>query len=532
MLPNLDQLKQLFRQGVSYSCKNASWFFPPHEKATQHQLELVNKAQNMTEFMSAVNIFNPTIAARFDVPKPVCTNCMLKHTNPQWGEGIHGWYFFVGNYGLTDSPYAYCITFFRSEIAPPEAVKYPNRGDAVGWLIGGGYGNKDEWINIPYEFVQMDYKELSYSTFTLEGKGDKIKSCFLRTTQPMTFEFGLSFTDTKGTSRSIFSTQVSRTPPMEAGKHGFIGFGMPGYGSLYWSYTDMDIQSVIDSKNYTNGKGWMDHQNLKLAGVQGFMPGSTTSAQVLYTVGTTFAKPGVIGWTWNLIQDMESGIQYMISTILPDGYHDNPSTYKPGTVLPKAAICNVYKQGVPMVSPGSCEDLKCVVSKVQVVNGHPYPLEMNFTLPGGKKVVTRAVYGLNLFTNSSGSVSCESPGLLFDENNKPIGYSLLELNGPLTKQEIVQNNLRLAGGDPTNQPVVQDIIDSMNTTQPISRKIVAFIIILLPLFLFIFFVVFIFSRPRSWRKFGFVVVLTLVFQMIFASYMILYGARRQLPVTG
>ena len=518
---SLSQLKSLYKEGIDYAKNKAPWFFPPIEDAISQQLQLVQKAPDLTTFMAAVNLSNPTFQGAFDTPVPIPQNNLLSTTPPQWGSGAFGWYFFVGNFGLTDDPISYCFTFFRCEVAPPGAVTLKNRGNAVAWFIGGGYGkNEQDWVTVPYEYIQMNYTPLTYSTFTLEGKGEKyIGDCYLKTTEPFVFTFNINFTDLDGNSHSVQSVSQSLVPPQQAGDRGYISYGFPGLASLYWSYTDMDVTAVIDGKTYYGGKGWMDHQTMKIAGVKAFVPGSTVNHQALFTVLKTISGPANNqGWTWNMIQDLESGIQYMIATRLPKGYHDNPSSFQPGLKL-KETICNMYKDGAPYIKPEGCKDLVIEISKVQVANGHSYPLEINFTLPGGKKVISRTVSGLNLFTNNAAQISCESPGILYDESGqKQIGYSLLELNGPLTRSEVITKALKLSGGDPSSQTQVSILNKAATGYQPTSRKIVAFLIVFMPLILLVVFIWLIFhSKKGRWDRFGLVVVVILLLEIVMVT---------------
>jgi len=516
---SLDQLKKLHKDGITYAKKQAGWFFPPINESIDMQEELVQNAKDLNTFMAAVNITNPTFASAFNVPEPICDNCLLETTPPQFGQGSFGWYFLVGNFGNM----AYNFTFVRNEIAPPGAVTLQDRNEAVRWFVCGGYGSsKTDWVTIPYDYIYMKYTPLTYSTFTLVGGGgDYIKNCTLETTQPMTFTFKLEFNDAKGQPHSVQSVQTSLVPPQKNAPNALTKFGLPGLASLYWSYTDMDVTSVIDSQPYFNGKGWLDHQTFKVSGVKGLLPNSGGNAAVFYTVLKALVGVPPINWTWMMIQDEESGIQYMIAASLPKGYNDNPSTFKPGLVM-KPNGCNINKNAVPQNNPIVCSDARVKVNVVETVGGHPYPLEYEITLPGGKVVISRAVYGLNLFLNNPGQVSCESPGILFDRTGKKkIGYSVLEINGPLTNAEVAVNQLKHAGGNPTSQSSLGAVSKAQDNYQPLSRKIVAFIIILLPLILLIIVLIVIFtSKSGRWNRLWFVVALLLFVKIALVGYVI------------
>jgi len=271
---SLSQLKQLHTDGIEYATKNTPWFFPPINDLVELQKTYIKNAKTLNQFMSAVSMDVPSFLASFDVPEPICDNCVLATTQPQYGQGNYGWFFFVGNFYLAGKKMAYNIVFTRVEIAPPASVKLQDRNEAVRWSIMGGYGSgPDDWTVIPYDFVYMKYTKLGYSTFTLKGEaGEYIKNCYLQTTQPMTMEFSVDFLDMAGKQHSIQATQVSRTPPQSNAPNTLVKFGLPGLASLYWSYTSMDVIAVINGGTYSGGKGGMDHQTFKIGGVQGFMP--------------------------------------------------------------------------------------------------------------------------------------------------------------------------------------------------------------------------------------------------------------------
>ena len=517
---SLTQLKKLHKEGMNYAKKEAPWFFPPIKELIALQEELVQNAKNLNEFMSAVSISPPSFTAAFNVPKPLCENCLLETTPPQFGQGPLGWYFLVGNFGNM----AYNFTFVRTEIAPPGAVKFPDRNEAVRWSILGGYGTSPEdWVTIPYDFIYMKYQKLTYSTFVLTGSpGQYISHCTLKTVQPMTFSFEINFKDKNGKDHSISAVQVSRVPPQRNAPGAVTRFGLPGLASLYWSYTDMDVPfCVVDEKTYMNGKGWLDHQTFKLAGVMGFLPNSAKSAQVFFTVLKSIMGAKPVNWTWMYIQDEESGIQYMLSAGLPKGYNDNPSSFKAGLVLTPNG-CNVYKKAVPHNMPSICSDARIEVVKVQTVGGHPYPLEYKVTLPGGKIVLSKAIYGLNLFMNGPGQISCESPGVVFDETGqKKIGYSTLEINGPLTKRQAAANMLKNSGANPADQTSLNVLGKGQDQEQPLNRKIVAWILFLLPFILFILYIVLIFvGKKQRWERLGLFVAMGLALNFVIASMFI------------
>lgn len=486
---DLQQLKTLFSKGLDYANQNSSWWFPPNKEASDYQLQLANNAPDLTSFMSAVGIFNHTFINSFPGPQEVCKFCTIQQTPILFGNGTSGWYFLVGNF----ESFAYCITIIRVEIASPHVIKQEkiNPSDAVAWCVCGGYGPVGgPWINIPYTFIQMKYTNPSYSTFTLEkttdpiNKNSPIKEFSFNSTTPMEFYFHIIFTDDTSSKKThtITSTLRGRTPPMP-NANGTCLSCVGDLGSTYFSYTNPIATAIFNNDKTLNGTGWIDHQTMKT------FPPKSFWMNVFITIGLQLSGDKGIGWTWLFIQDDTTDTQYMLShQIDTRKYNDH---FNKGYVMKSDMVCNIYNKGVPNLQSKKCLNNATIeVLDLTTIDTVKYPTSYKVTLPDGKIVVTKAMFGSNPFINSGMQSSYEMPGLLYDETGtKRIpGYGFLEINSMYPPDLYAKRVVQLTHADPSKINIIKS---ATKITQPFSRKLIAWIAVIIPSLLFLTFIIFI-----------------------------------------
>lgn len=459
-LPTLTQLKKLYKDGMNYAIKNESWFLPSKKDVVDYQLELADKATDLTSFLSAVSIYNWSWNSSFNSPKPIKNEDILKTTNYQFGNSPIGWYFLVGNCETI----AYCITIIRCEIACSNVVKKSGikPEDAVLWCVCGGYGTNNNWITIPYTILQMDYKKESYSTFKMEGIPDKIiTKCQFGSDIPMQFYLKLDFIDDKNNKHSIDTRLIARGPPLPNAKNACLGCGA-GLGSMYWSYTHPSVTLNLNNKTY-KGNGWIDHQTFKTGGL------NNPLANMLACIKLGISKKTpTLTWTWMYLQDEIEGKQYMISHTF-----DKPnlkSYFVKGYVIDiDKPVCNVYKDSVSHI--GKCiNKIKIEVLSATLINNSNYPTSYKITINSKKVFITKADFGSNTFINSSLQDSYEIPANLYDKNNKRIGQGFLEINGAFPKSDWIDRIIKYTNADPNKKDL---LLKSTDLTPPASRVFVA-----------------------------------------------------------
>src|SRR5690606_9989192 len=115
------------------------------------------------------------------------------------------------------------------------------------------------WYSIPLNWIYLEYNEHSYATFTLKGQNDNLSIVF-ETLIPMQFNLKLSFTDKNNNPHTLEADFVSRKPPNFSVPTGFTT--TLGLGSMYCSYTDMQLNMSVNGSDKVIGNAWIDHQTL------------------------------------------------------------------------------------------------------------------------------------------------------------------------------------------------------------------------------------------------------------------------------
>jgi hypothetical protein len=494
---DLQGIKNLFAKGIDYVNKsnhNKSIFFSDTKDYLEFIKSLADKATDLTTLMNAISMStqSPQWCTTFKDPKSIPCGNELQYTGVQFGYGNWGWYFFYGIAGNI----AFNLSFFRLEIAPPEVCKKENiqESECVRWSVLGGYGNIPtidkpipEWHSIPSQWVYMKYNQPSYSTFsltTIDNNSDF--NCRLASDFPLNFTINLDYKDTEGARRKLDVNVFSRTQPLPNAPNGCeCGFGL---GSWYYSYVDCDMEVITDiTPVKQTGRGWIDHQLIK-SGIANTMFGKSLQ---------TLTKTKNVGWLWFAIQDDTTGLQYMLI------HHFGNNNYVDDIVLNKDISINsiiVYKKGVSYINP-SDSDMDSSDIKVQMIENIDNPsLQMKLpskykiTLPGGKNVVLSIATAPNVYPNSFAAY--ETPAILYDENGVRIGQGLIEANFYLDNETLAKRYLLSAGGDVKNL----DVVSPAFTWNPnVWRKILAILIILIPVWLILFSIVFI-MRKKDKRK--------------------------------
>ena len=508
---DINGIKNLFRTGMDYA--NDKFRTPLYSKKNdfyQYQESLLEKTQDLQTVMNIIALSqnNDAWLSAFNAPKPVCDTCTLTLTPIQFGVGHQGWIFISGISGI----YSFNLSFFRAEIAPPEVVTI-DRSEAVRWSISGGFGEVGKsWYSIPSEWVYLKYNQPSDTTFSLIGSGTNITNITLASLTPMQFQIGLTYPDVENkTIHTISLIMVANAPPAPAGK-GACLVCSNGLGSMYYSYTDMNVTLVADNTPMQTGKGWIDHQLIK-EGVPDslYMQALDTVINMLYKTGP--------GWLWYSIQDYESGIQYLLTHFfLNKTYQED---IKLGQNIPMELI-NVYKNGVAYFTPEevsmASSDLK--VKLVDFINvpstGLNMPARYNITLPGGKEVVLSIAAPPNVYQTSWAPY--ETPAFLYDKNGNQIGIGLIEANYYFTNETLARRILPTIGVDPTSESDYNMVLGSLTTKQTFSQKLLAVFIVLLPLIILSVILLYIYRGQKDQRKLRTIMCIIVILFMVLIYY--------------
>lgn len=505
---DLNGIKSLFAKGVHYAKEHfPKGLFKRADHMCDYQLSLANKAQDLNTLMGSVSLHNSVLSSAYKGQKPVCDGCEIQYTPIQFGVGNNGWYFGFGIAGDL------CFTFGlnRQEIAPPQVVAEQGiePSEAVRWEMGGGFGKVGgSWYNFPTESFYMKYSQPDYSTFSLvsggQGPDAKFKSVALGTaradptlsnTNPFQFTLNTTFispTDNKEHTlnvKMIANTPATPNVPKSGGRSN-------NTGSLYYSFTDMDIIAKLDAEDSKVGKGWVDHQLFKIGIPRNIMD------QAKVSVVNILSKIVTGGWLWFCVQDHETDTQYMFVHFFVDEFYKD--YIRLGKKIDPHAI-NVYQKGKVHYFPSRTDmdssDTEIRLTKLINVNGYDLPAEYDIILPGGKPVILTLASGPNQYPNPYASY--ENPALLYNAadtgKTKPIGIGIIEANGYMTNDEYAPRYISAAGGDVTDRRALKMVANmlSPNFSQSGGQKFLAFLIVLIPLWLLIITIVFILYKKNG-----------------------------------
>jgi hypothetical protein len=330
----------------------------------------------------------------------------------------------------------------------------------------------------------------------------------------MNFNIVLDFIDTTNTPHSIQLSLTANTPP-NANFPGSCMDCFAGFGSLYYSYTDMNmIISNVDNNTVPisdePSNGWIDHQLIK-GGI-----GNSSYYQSLITVTNVLTNPASIGWLWFSIQDHDSGLQYMFIHFFKNkNYKDDIQLNQN---IPMDVI-NVYKNGIPYFSPTipsiNSQDVVVKLIETVTVNGLDLPLKYQITLPGGKQVILKNASSPNVYDSPFSNY--ENPAYLYNLQGKQIGTGLIEANYYLTNKQISTAMVKASGGNPDDQSQVNIVLSGMKPSQTAYQKFLAFIYILIPVWILLALALFIFYSKQNRSKRA-TISLVIILLMFFISF--------------
>lgn len=498
---NLEYIKSLYSKGMQYAIDTyPKGLFMKYDDLCKYQLSLANKCKDLTTFGNIISISNPVFKTAFNGPKNVCQGCEIQYNPFQFGVGNAEWYFCYGVSNSGSSNYCFEITFSKNEMVPPEVLKREGLDQTkyVLWSINGGYGIVGgEWYEIPNETIMMNYEQTSYSSFQISTinngiDNNVIKSCiFGNTNNPMIYEFSLSFIDKDNKIRKISSIMSSNTPPSPNAENS-CGNCNNNMGSLYYSYTDMNVYMEINNEK-VSGKGWIDHQLLK-SGIP-----KSLIAQAEVSVINTLIKPISSGWLWFAIQDYESNIQYMFCHFFNNKFYKDD--IQKNINIPMH-IVNVYQKGISTLNNSTnISNTKVILTKTINLNGIDLPSEYNIILPNGKEVILKLASSPNQYPTPYSQY--ENPALVINsKTNNIIGFGIIEANGSMTNDEYAKRYIEASGGDPNDNTAIKLVSDGLSPhfKQTNFSVFLAFVIFLIPLWILLLSSTFIFYKKEERGK--------------------------------
>jgi hypothetical protein len=291
---------------------------------------------------------------------------------------------------------------------------------------------------------------------------------------------------------------------------------MGGFGSLYYSYTNMkmvisniDGNSVPESNQFSNN-GWIDHQ-LVSGGI-----GNNWYFQSLMTLKNLLYKQKSPGWLWLTIQDNESKLQYMFLHFFGKKTYKDDILENPDQNIPMD-IVNVYKDGLTHFSPTeksmNYNDLDVRLVDTVTVNGLKLPSKYKITLPGGKKVILQNAFAPSV--RDGPFQEYENPAYLYDLDRNSIGIGFIEANFYLPKEQIALNLVSFSGGNMADPNEVDIVLSGMFPVQSAFEKFLAVLYAFLPLWILIGMCFFVFYKKEDrYKRAAIAVVFLLVLYLL------------------
>lgn len=442
--PTTQQLAQLFIAGWNYIRSNNTNI----SSADNARIDLlINLAQNpdialfQLEALVSLSSLMPISNYGYKEVEPV-THGPETLTCFQFGQGRVGWYFAKGS----NQEHGFTYILFRLEIAPPEVVAAfgiaPRH--AVLYTITAGCGNKQKWYNLPRTVVVGDYKcnPTSQLLVSFTGQTDLIGAPFQSTTFSISrnYEINISASWIDGvlpTGTPIILQATMRPKVGTSAAYNGPGGCLPcvqGAGSLYWSFTNMDISNMqigdknavkLINKNALYGtNGWFDHQWIN----------SSTSG--------TYAEPD--RWLWLPVQINETNTQYMIVVLFP------PNQILPLSVGQRFTATFVNKYSHDCKCKKTLAEYNTVRAEVTILQvtigpqGQVFPTKYGISISDPdhnqplRFVLSNTFSKPTIVTLPNGIENWEAPGTLTDSTeNKILGAGFLEANQLSSADEII-----------------------------------------------------------------------------------------------
>lgn len=342
--------------------------FSPNDDARDDALfERLEQPFTNWEQVAAFNtLYSPNFRALLGGMYP--TDC-YKPSCFQFGQGDSGWYFTYFSFGDVTMTF---VVFRLPVVSPAVSKKHGLNMDETCVYLLTGFLNSKEGPYLPIHFFAPAnpppqspspqpycyYKCVGNSTMELQAVGpggETVSWSGNPSLNQMTLKIKTSTID-------VDVTTSSGVDKVWNGEGGCSPACIAGTGSLYWSYTDMDVQGTVQGKKMKGTRnGWFDHQwkNSQRPGMW--------LLRLIDNLAHIGSPPTPLKWNWFTIQLPEC--QYMIFV----GYSENPVRGK----VYKAGFANKY-----VGSNRTNVKATVVVEKNTVFEGISFPTQVRIQVDG------------------------------------------------------------------------------------------------------------------------------------------------------
>ena len=446
---NIKDYKTLFDKKIEYIRNNRGLFTPANESLLQQMENKINSHIDLPgAFITTLTIpgnligYKP-ITAYDDTTKMVCF---------QLEQGCTGWYWLYGTFPQTKDCFLFELT--RVDLLPTplrESLGY-QLGDTTIYALTLGIGNGKEYYygNVYFEGVFTIENNLNFSIvskdnmFQFHHRLNKIEvSCkdMVLTNNKNGKNLKYTFSAQTQNNSNMYFNQENGCFPCDISNNSY-----QSYTNLY---VNMSYSNQNETKNVTNGVGWMDHE-----WGSGQIP-NIMNRCILTILNKGRQYNGLPPYIWLNIR-LSDNVQYMIFSIF-----ENPP--KKGDTVQ----CSMNKYE-PSIITFFDKNQKVNVKVVDTFNsqGIEYPTVYEVSIDDTIYTLDSRPYGETFFvdalnTNHWGG-SCDVM-----VNNKQVGTGFLEAQRFDGNVKCLEGNFKLLGFDPSEN-FAQTYYDTRNTAELVA----------------------------------------------------------------
>lgn len=496
---DFNTLKKVCIEKVKY-IKSESGIFTPYNKPLMDRVEkVINNATTLRE-LAISSLLMPNNGLGLAQIDPL--NKAIDSTLFQFEQGNVGWYWGYSTYTDPISNVMYYI--IRIDLGTPSIREKFNLplGSTTIYSVSFGIGVKGVWNYTPYIICGGKYEMFEKTKFRFTAsfsKGINGADGYVLFQSIKDGEFNLDvgwndqnrkkdIIDKKYDYQTLttYSLNSPNSPSLNSINGCFPCFS--GIGTLYWSYTQLNTSSYINTPqgivNVSNGDGWLDHQ---------WYRGSEIKQPFYRMIANIFSnkKTGLGRYMWINLHTTKNNMpyQYMIS-VYPDENIDIKEGLKLDTVY------NIYSRYIKnniLSKKGSVKILKTVI-----ISNITYPtiIEVNVEdIDGIQHIYTldSTPYGNCYTIDLTGNYHWSGSTALY-EDNKIAGTGFLESNQFQTPLLYRKTTMTL-GNFPEDSVKVYD-----GSPYTLTQNIPSIIALIIPIILFFYIIIIIFRNRSSIKQ--------------------------------
>ena len=420
---SLSVCKNLIRDYLLCQKRKNHWLVPISKPKVQQVLDSLGSVDSFEKLLCAWNLL-PNTSEGFDPfkKKVIKTPIQLTGLHPELGN--IRWWWLLGTF--PGKAASFIIYIMQIDICSPSIRKLYNlnRGETSIYFVSAGYGTTaTNWVYSPFKAVQGTLTNESFSVFSFQSTDGTV---LFESDRVGHFQGGYIWDD----SHSLEFEATSVIDPSFDVDNGTLSLG--GAGTLYSSYTNMNIDAKLGSDIFTGGWGWLD---CEYGGAPTTNPGFLITENMVNLMtrnpssGTVF--PPYL-WMVLRLKDCEYMLWVLgVKTPVRAGDHYN-------------LIFNRYRRfnGNKMMALGAT----ATVVKTQNIEGTAFITDVLLKIPGESDILLRSdAYGAHITIDCTNNAHYTSSVEATDSKGLSIGLGFIECNRFGTTEETLLNTLKPLG---------------------------------------------------------------------------------------